>query len=649
LANWLLSDKGRVRRVVVIGGGIAGASAALGLCEARVPVLLVSSVGQLRAHSVCQRGGFGAASARDDSSQTHFEDTIIAGDFLAHEPPVRAMTQRAPELLAWLERLGVPFDRTAEGLLQLLRSAGTSRPRSVHAGAVTGQQILYALWAELRRFTIVDAADDRGTTVSGARMLELLEYWDFMGLVRDDNGVSVGVVLRDQRTLKIKAVATDGVCLASGDAARLYSPSTASLECTGAALASAFRQGAVLANPEFVQYCPTAALGQNKAFAVAEAVRADGARLWVPRDPKDRRKPGEIPDRERDYFLERLFPASGNLTPDDLACRAMCRLFRQGGGVWSADRSGVEPLVYLDASHVTRLAFRERIVVSLEPFSGADGVTRPLRVAPAAHHMIGGIWVDYEASSTGTLVTDSPRNQATSISGLYAAGDVQYQYHGASRSTENALLGCLHSGLLAASAIASYRGAVTRSAHDLPGSLFEKAEAHEERRLEALVALSSSDSPDNGFAIAEELGRLMDDYCGPERDNDDLDNLMSRLDELDERARAASISDRSAGANRALRQHLQLPDMLLYARVVALSARRREESRGCHYKAGSTGWLGRDDVGWRRTTLAVHDPTGARFVPEVAYECAGRTVRVTDAIDAPSLAPSPRDYARGET
>src|SRR5450432_3648298 len=210
------SESGKVRRVIVVGGGLAGLTTVMKLCEAGIPVDLFSLVPVKRSHSVCAQGGINASvntKGEGDSPEVHLEETVYGGDFLANQPPVKGMTYAAPGIVFMLDRMGVPFNRTAEGLLDFRRFGGTLFHRTAFAGATTGQQLLYALDEQVRRFETVDVEDDKGIVVKGEKMVRKFEFWDFVSIVQDDTGRCVGIVAQDLKTMDVTSFPADAVCL----------------------------------------------------------------------------------------------------------------------------------------------------------------------------------------------------------------------------------------------------------------------------------------------------------------------------------------------------------------------------------------------------------------------------------------------------
>ncbi len=280
-----------------------------------------------------------------------------------------------------------------------------------------------------------------------------------------------------------------------------------------------------------------------------------------------------------------------------------------------------------------------------EKFVGEDPYVNPMRVFPAVHYSMGGLWVDFDRAQNGGLVMGSPRNQATSIPGLYACGEVEYQYHGANRLGANSLLSCLWGGMVTGPAIAAYRKNVRRSAFDMPSSLFDRAQRREQKKYEAVLAMNGDENP---YALHEELAQTMLVDCTIERHNPTLDRVLAKIEEIDERSKRVGVTDTATGKmNQGAQFVRHLRNMIVLARVIALGAKNRDESRGAHFKPEFTE---RDDANWQRTTLAFHQgaengsPDAVRFVRELDYSLLGERVHVTDAVDVSLVRPRPRKY-----
>lgn len=606
----------RVRRVIVVGGGLASLMTTIKLCEAGVPVDLISLVPVKRSHSVCAQGGINAS--------IQLEEIACGGDFLANQPPIKGMVEAAPGIMDMLDRMGVPFHRAPEG-----------------------QQILHALDEQVRRLETVDVRDELGVTVPGERMVRKHEFWDFLGAVLDDSGACVGCVAQDLRSMQIRAFTGDAVVLATGGCGVIFGRSTMSVICTGTAASAVYQQGAIYANGEFIQVHPTAVPGADKLRPIPESARREGGRVWVPKDPKDRRDPRDIPEKERDYLLERMYPDDGNLVPCDIASRAIFKAcVHEGRGILHPETGKNELEVYLDLTHIDEKLLRARLAGALEiceKFAGVDPCRSPMRVSPAVHCSMGGLWVDFEPDASGSLKVGSPRNHATSIPGLYAAGEVEYQYHGANRLGDSALLSCIYGGMVTGPAVASYRESLRRSAFDAPRSIFEEAEGrHEEGYQRILTQNQGGGAAENAYRLHAELGESMLRDCTIERDNAALDGVIGKIGEIEERLGRVRCTDTSARMNQGAPFVRHLSNMVVLARVIAEGARRRDESRGAHYKPASPR---RDDAAWLRTTLARHGGPGTvQLIRGFDYSCAGQTVHVTDAVDTSLVAPRERRY-----
>lgn len=586
------------RKAAVVGGGLAGLMTTLKLCEKGVSVDLFSLVPVKRSHSVCAQGGINASvdtMGEGDSPMVHMDETVYGGDFLANQPPVKGMCQAAPEIVYMLDRMGVPFNRTPEGLLDFRLFGGTKYHRTAFAGATTGQQLLYALDEQVRRYEAL------GQVVK-------FELTDFLGVVLDDDGLCRGLVVQDLRDGSIQSFRADSVCLATGGCSILFGRTTNSTINTGIAAAEVFRQGARYANGEFIQVHPTAIPGADKLRLMSESARGEGARVWVPTEPEDSRPPRRIPDEERYYFLEDRYPGYGNLVPRDIASRELFKICRhENKGVGGGD------MVYLDLTHIPAERLDRKlggILEIYEKFVGEDPRTEPMKVFPAVHYSMGGLWVDFEADAGGDIVVGSPRNQQTNIPGLYAAGEVDYQYHGANRLGANSLLSCIYAGMIAGPAMVSFIEGLETTSDDAPSSLFEDARKLEEKEFRAIL---DADGDENPYVIHWEVGEAMLENVTVERFNDKMKQVDDGIGRWRERAGRIGITDRDGWSNQMAFFTRHLRGMLDLAEVVVRGAIRRDESRGAHYKPDFTE---RDDAKWLKTTLATYSEDG----PEFDYE-----------------------------
>lgn len=281
-------------KIAIVGGGLAGLAAAMKIAEAGYDVDLISVVPVKRSHSVCAQGGINGAvntKGEGDSPAKHFDDTVYGGDFLADQPPVKRMCEMAPEIIYLFDRMGVPFSRTNEGLLDFRRFGGTLHHRTAFAGASTGQQLLYSLDEQVRKWE----TEGKVTKYEG---------WEMLSLVLDSSGVCRGLVAMNLQSLELKAFKADAVVMATGGPGLIFGKSTNSQTCTGSAVSACYQQGAKYANGEFIQVHPTSIPGEDKLRLMSESARGEGGRVWVPKKPGDARNPREIPESERWYFLE---------------------------------------------------------------------------------------------------------------------------------------------------------------------------------------------------------------------------------------------------------------------------------------------------------------------------------------------------------
>ena len=616
-----MSEADPRERVLVVGGGLAGLMTAVRAAELGVGVDLFSIVPVKRSHSVCAQGGINGAvntKGEGDSPEIHFDDTVYGGDFLADQPPVKAMCYAAPGIINLLDRMGVMFNRTPEGLLDFRRFGGTKYHRTAFAGATTGQQLLYALDEQVRRYEVEG-------------LVRKYEAWEFLGLVRDDAGNCRGIVALDGYSMRIEAFAGMAVMLATGGPGIVFGRSTNSVINTGTAAAAAYQDGAIYANGEFIQVHPTSIPGNDKLRLMSESARGEGGRVWVPRTPGDERPPAAIPERERWYFLEEKYPSYGNLVPRDIATREIFLVCRNGYGV------GGKRQVYLDLTHIPARELDVKlggILEIYEKFVGEDPRKTPMRVFPGMHYSMGGLWVDFAKDrKTGMLDERSPRNQATNVPGLYAGGEVDFSIHGANRLGANSLVSCLYAGRIGGPAMVRYGQEI---AAKLPAAdaAFASAKSRWEERFRAIAAMSG---PENPHVLAEEMGNWMTDNVTVIRENGKLRETEAKLEELSDRWNRIGLTDRSSYGNREISFINQLRNMLVLARVMTRGALLREESRGAHFKVrdlaapiDEKNVLPRDDANFLKTTMAEHTPDG----PKITYA----------PVDASLIPPRPRKY-----
>ncbi len=586
-------------KIAIVGGGLAGLAAAMKIAEAGHSVDLISVVPVKRSHSVCAQGGINGAvntKGEGDSPAKHLDDTVYGGDFLANQSPVKRMCDMAPQIIYLFDRMGVPFSRTKEGLMDFRRFGGTLHHRTAFAGASTGQQLLYALDEQVRRWE-----------VSG--QVTKYEGWEMLSLVLDDHQVCRGLIAMDLQSLELRAFPADAVIMASGGPGLIFGKSTNSMTCTGSAVSACYQQGARYANGEFIQVHPTSIPGEDKLRLMSESARGEGGRVWVPRAKGDVRKPGDIPDGERWYFLEEKYPAFGNLVTRDIATREIFQVCLEGNGV------GGENQVYLDLTHIDAETLTRKLGAILEiyeMFVGDDPRHVPMRIFPGVHYSMGGLWVDFE--------------QRTNIPGLFAAGECDYSIHGANRLGANSLVSCVYGGFTAAPSAIEYAKNVERGNTETNGIY----DAELKRQQEINHQIISSEGGENQYKLHEEMGKVMTDNVTVVRYNDRLQATDDKLRELQERFQKISINDSNLWATQAVPHARQLWNMLQLARVITLGALNRNESRGAHYKPD---FPERDDASWLKTTIAEY----AEEAPVFSYE----------PVDISLVEPRLRDYSKG--
>ena len=560
-------------RVIIVGGGLAGLAASMKLAELGINVGLMSLMAVKRSHSACAQGGINSTNdltrQLGDSEWKHFDDTVYGGDFLQHQPPVKELAYWAPQIIDLMDRLGVTFNRTPEGFRDQRRFGGTLYQRTAFAGATTGQQLLYALDEQVRRWEVTGHVSK-------------YESWDFLAPILDDSGRCRGCVAQDMVSMEIRAIPADAVILASGGCGAIFGRSTNSVACTGSAVSRVFQAGARYANAEFVQVHPTAIPGADKLRLISESARGEGGRVWVPRRPRDSRSPSDIPEAERYYFLEERYPKYGNLVPRDIATREVFNVCVTEGLSVEADRM----CVYLDVSHLPREMLDRKLAGILEiyeKFQGVDPRQSAMKIFPAVHYSMGGLWCDYDRTADGGLHGGSPCNQQTNLPGVFAIGECDYQFHGANRLGANSLVACIFSGLSVAPGVAAYLDNLAQgTAVEQASSLFDQAVRKHRAEYEALLARPNGGA--NPYRLHAELGRIMTAVATVVRHNDKLEEAYGKVSELQQQARECSLFDTGNWANQNLVFVRALRDIFPLAKTILKGALARDECRGAHYK-----------------------------------------------------------------
>lgn len=560
------------KRIIVVGGGLAGLMATMKICEAGGQVDLFSLCPVKRSHSVCAQGGINACmntKGQNDSIDEHYDDTVYGGDFLGDQIAIRGMIETAPKLIEMFDRMGVTFTRTPEGLLDLRNFGGQKNKRTVFSGATTGQQLLYALDEQVRKWETKGA-------------VKKYEFWEFLKIIKNNAGECRGIVAQSMNSMEIEAFPADAVILATGGLGVVFGKSTNSTICTGAAAGAVYQQGALLGNSEFIQIHPSAIPGDDKNRLMSESARGEGGRVWTYKDGKPW------------YFLEEMYPAYGNLVPRDIAARAIFDVcVNQKLGINGENR------VYLDLSHIDSDYLDHKlggILEIYEEFVGEDPRKVPMQIFPAIHYSMGGIWVDV--------------THRTNIPGLLASGECDYQYHGANRLGANSLLSAAYSGTVSGPSAMKW----AKDEQQGPALTKEELEAAKKAEIERFESLLKMSGTENAYALHKELGDIMLENVAIVRFNEKLAATDVKLQELLKRWDNIGISDKGRWANQEVMFVRQLRDMILLARVITLAALKRDESRGAHYKPE---FPNRDDEKYLKTTIAKFDP--ATNAPEISY------------------------------
>lgn len=604
------------KEAIVVGGGLAGLSATMRLAELGFHVKLVCITKVKRSHSVCAQGGINAAlnvKNEGDSPLIHAYETIKGGDFLANQPPIVEMCLSAPGIIRMMERLGCPFNRTPEGNIDVRRFGGSLYHRTVFCGASTGQQLLYTLDEQVRRYEV------QGRVVK-------YENHEFMSLCRDEKGAACGIVMMDHFNMKLDVLKAHAVVVATGGLGLIFRKSTNSLFCTGAANGRLYLQGMKYANGEFIQIHPTAIVGEDKMRLMSESARGEGGRIWVYGDSnreyvtQDGRKVPCGQTGKPWYFLEEIYPAYGNLVPRDIAAREILRLCELGLG------ANGEMQVFLDVSHLPpeRLKKIQAILEIYEKFTGEDPAKVPMKIFPAVHYSMGGAWVDWPAVNDPDRLTRF--RQMTNIAGCFNCGESDFEYHGANRLGANSLLSCIFGGLTAADEIERYIASL--SGLQFQEKIYEEALSKEEVKRHEIF---SRKGPENIHKLHDELAEWMVKYVTVKRNNQDLAKTLEKIKELKERAQRITVTDTGRIANQSYIFADQFDPMLEISHVITKCALLRNESRGAHAKAD---YPDRNDSEWLKTTIALYNPVTKE--PDISYV----------PVDTRYVKPEFRDYTK---
>ena len=557
----------RKLKVIMVGTGLAGASAAATLGEAGYQVTTFCyQDSPRRAHSIAAQGGINAAKNYrndGDSIQRLFYDTVKGGDFRSRESNVYRLAQTSVEIIDQCVAQGVPFAREYGGLLDNRSFGGVQVSRTFYARGQTGQQLLIGAYQALERQIAA------GTVEMHTRheMLELIVV----------DGKARGVVVRDMVSGEIEQHFADAVVLASGGYGNVFFLSTNAMGCNVTATWRAHRKGALFANPCYTQIHPTcipvSGEYQSKLTLMSESLRNDG-RIWVPKEGGDTRPAADIPEDERDYYLERIYPSFGNLVPRDIASRAAKNVCDEGRGVGPGGLG-----VYLDfADAIARLG-RDAVEAKYgnlfdmyAQITGENPYETPMRIYPAVHYVMGGLWVDYDLQS--------------SIPGLFVTGEANFSDHGANRLGASALMQGLADGyFVLPNTLADYLSAGPFDPIDESHPAAVEATAAVRERIEKFLSIDGSRTVDS---FHKQLGKIMWDHCGMERTEEGLKSAIAQIRELKaEFWRDVKVTGENEELNQTLERAGRVADFFELGELMCIDALERRESCGGHFRAES--------------------------------------------------------------
>jgi succinate dehydrogenase flavoprotein subunit len=553
--------------IIVVGAGLAGASASASLAELGYNVkTFCLQDSPRRGHSIAAQGGINAAKNYQNDGDSIFRlfyDTIKGGDFRAREANVYRLAQVSNNIIDQCVAQGVPFAREYGGLLANRSFGGAQVSRTFYARGQTGQQLLLGAYSALMR----QVNKGKVTMFTRREMLDLV--------VAD--GQARGIVTRNMLTGAIETHAAHAVVLATGGYGNVYFLSTNAMGSNVTAAWRAYKRGACSANPCFVQIHPTCipvhGTYQSKLTLMSESLRNDG-RVWVPKNPDDKRHPAEIPEDERDYYLENKYPSFGNLVPRDVASRNAKEQCDRGKGVGSTGLA-----VYLDFSEAINrdgagviMQKYGNLFHMYEKITAADPTQEPMMIYPAVHYTMGGLWVDYNLMST--------------IPGLFVLGEANFSDHGANRLGASALMQGLADGYFVIPyTIGNYLATVAPKPQETDHAAFKEAADAAETRINKLLGIKGEKTVDE---IHRELGLLMWDTCGMARNEEGLKRALAKIPEIrDEFWQNITIPGRGQELNQSLEKAGRVADFLEFAELMVLDAISRKESCGCHFREES--------------------------------------------------------------
>lgn len=554
----------RKHTVIVVGTGLAGAGAAAAMGELgyKVKAFCVHESPR-RAHSVAAQGGINAAkNYKNDGDSVHrlFYDTVKGGDFRAREANVHRLAEISTEIIDTCVAQGVPFAREYGGLLDNRSFGGAQVSRTFYARGQTGQQLLLGAYSAMMRQ--VDK-----------KQVELFTRREMLELVIVD-GKARGIVVRNLLTGAIESHEADAVVLATGGYSNVFFLSTNAMACAVTAAWKAHKKGAYFANPCFTQIHPTcipvSGELQSKLTLMSESLRNDG-RVWVPKAVGDKRHPSEIPENERDYYLERVYPGFGNLAPRDVASRQAKFRIDEGRGVGPTGLA-----VYLDFKDAIGRLGKDAIAAKYgnlfdmyEKITGENPYERPMRIYPAPHYTMGGLWVDYNLMST--------------IPGLFVAGEANFSDHGANRLGASALMQGLADGYFVVPAtIGNYLAGTKVEKVSKDHQAFKEAEESVKSTINKLMSVKGTRTVDS---FHKELGRIMWEYCGMSRNEEGLKKALQEIPKLREEFwKDVRIPGDANFVNPELEKAARVADFLELGELMCLDALERKESCGGHFR-----------------------------------------------------------------
>ncbi|MEU6039280.1 fumarate reductase/succinate dehydrogenase flavoprotein subunit [Actinomadura sp. NPDC047616] len=556
----------RKKTIIVVGTGLAGGSAGATLAEAGYHVIqFCFQDSPRRAHSIAAQGGINAAkNYRNDGDSVHrlFYDTVKGGDFRSRESNVHRLAEISTQIIDQCVAQGVPFAREYGGLLDNRSFGGTQVSRTFYARGQTGQQLLLGAYQAMMRQ--VDAGN-----------IELYPRHEMLDLIMED-GRARGVVVRNLLNGEIKHYTADAVVLATGGYGNVFFLSTNAMGSNVTATWRAHKHGAYFANPCYTQIHPTcipySGEHQSKLTLMSESLRNDG-RVWVPKKAGDKRRPADIPEDERDYYLERIYPSFGNLVPRDIASRAAKNVCDEGRGVGPGGQG-----VYLDFADAIKRLGRKTVEAKYgnlfemyERITGENPYETPMRIYPAVHYTMGGLWVDYDLQSN--------------LPGLFVIGEANFSDHGANRLGASALMQGLADGYFVLPiTIGDY---IARN-NDLPpvdASAISEAETRVQDQIEKLLSIDGDRTVDS---FHRELGHIMWEYCGMERTDEGLRKALELIPALREEFwTRVKVTGKGEELNKELEKAGRVADFLELAELMCVDALHRTESCGGHFRAES--------------------------------------------------------------